>query len=52
VFFYYVAVNQAIFSRPSFYDGMSPALNADDALSGKTPPRFWLNVQVLSLIIS
>jgi hypothetical protein len=42
-------VVQAIFSRPSFYDGSSPVLNVDTLLSGKTPPRFWLNVQVLSL---
>ncbi|KAK7329963.1 hypothetical protein VNO77_24146 [Canavalia gladiata] len=40
-----VSVNQAIFSRPSFYDGTFPVLNIDALLSGKNPPRFWLNVQ-------
>ncbi|XP_045787429.1 glycerophosphodiester phosphodiesterase GDPDL7-like [Trifolium pratense] len=40
-----VTMNQAIFSRPSFYDGMSPVLNVDGLLSGKSPPRLWLNVQ-------
>ncbi|WJX91290.1 hypothetical protein P8452_73088 [Trifolium repens] len=40
-----VSLVQAIFSRPSFYDGSSPVLNVDTLLSGKTPPRFWLNVQ-------
>ncbi|MCI02708.1 glycerophosphoryl diester phosphodiesterase family protein, partial [Trifolium medium] len=36
---------QAIFSRPSFYDGAYPVVNVDSLLSSKTPPRFWLNVQ-------
>ncbi|KAJ1436931.1 PLC-like phosphodiesterase, TIM beta/alpha-barrel domain superfamily [Sesbania bispinosa] len=40
-----VSMNQAIFSRPGFYDGMSPVLNVDGILSSKSPPRFWLNVQ-------
>ncbi|TKY73099.1 Glycerophosphodiester phosphodiesterase GDPDL7 [Spatholobus suberectus] len=40
-----VSMNQAIFSRPSFYDGMSPVLKVDGILSGKSPSRFWLNVQ-------
>ncbi|RDX71362.1 Glycerophosphodiester phosphodiesterase GDPDL7, partial [Mucuna pruriens] len=40
-----VSMTQAIFSRPSFYDGASPVLNVDALLSGKSPPRFWLNVQ-------
>ncbi|XP_027338398.1 glycerophosphodiester phosphodiesterase GDPDL7-like [Abrus precatorius] len=40
-----VSMNQAIFSRPSFYDGMYPVLNVDGILGGKSPPRFWLNVQ-------
>ncbi|CAL5186866.1 unnamed protein product [Lathyrus oleraceus] len=40
-----VSMNQAIFSRPSFYDGLSPVLNVDGILSSKTPPRLWLNVQ-------
>ncbi|RDX96288.1 Glycerophosphodiester phosphodiesterase GDPDL7, partial [Mucuna pruriens] len=45
VCFSFVAVNQAIFSRPSFYDGLYPVLNVDGLLRGKSPPRFWLNVQ-------
>ncbi|KAK7265117.1 hypothetical protein RJT34_32733 [Clitoria ternatea] len=40
-----VSMIQAIFSRPSFYDSVSPVLNIDVILSGKSPPRFWLNVQ-------
>ncbi|KAJ1382400.1 PLC-like phosphodiesterase, TIM beta/alpha-barrel domain superfamily [Sesbania bispinosa] len=40
-----VSMNQAIFSRPGFYDGVSPVLNVDALLSDKSPPRFWLNVQ-------
>ncbi|XP_058725901.1 glycerophosphodiester phosphodiesterase GDPDL7-like [Vicia villosa] len=40
-----VSMNQAIFSRPSFYDGLSPVLNVDGILSSKTPPRLWLNFQ-------
>ncbi|KAE9601739.1 putative glycerophosphodiester phosphodiesterase [Lupinus albus] len=40
-----VSVNQAIFSRPGFFDGMSPVLNVDALLSDKAPPKFWLNVQ-------
>ncbi|XP_061365835.1 glycerophosphodiester phosphodiesterase GDPDL7-like [Gastrolobium bilobum] len=40
-----VSLNQAIFSRPSFYDGMSPVLNVDALLRDKSPPMFWLNVQ-------
>ncbi|KAK7304793.1 hypothetical protein VNO77_42682 [Canavalia gladiata] len=40
-----LSMNQAIFSRPSFYDGMYPVLNVDAILGGKSPPRFWLNVQ-------
>ncbi|CAI8587024.1 unnamed protein product [Vicia faba] len=40
-----VSMNQAIFSRPSFYDGLSPVLNVDGILSSKTPPRVWLNFQ-------
>ncbi|KAL6499666.1 hypothetical protein OROGR_027576 [Orobanche gracilis] len=42
---HYGKLTQAIYSRPSFYDGMSPVLNVDGLLSGKSPPRFWLNVQ-------
>ncbi|XP_020202161.1 glycerophosphodiester phosphodiesterase GDPDL7 [Cajanus cajan] len=40
-----VSMTQAIFSRPDFYDGLYPVLNVDAQLSGKSPPRFWLNVQ-------
>lgn len=40
-----VSMNQAIFSRPNFYDGVSPVLNVDALLSDKSAPRFWLNVQ-------
>ncbi|CAL0325639.1 unnamed protein product [Lupinus luteus] len=40
-----VSVNQAIFSRPEFFDGVSPVLNVDDLLEDKAPPKFWLNVQ-------
>ncbi|KAL5101843.1 hypothetical protein RYX36_006170 [Vicia faba] len=34
-----------LYSRPSFYDGLSPVLNVDGILSSKTPPRVWLNFQ-------
>ncbi|KAL5098135.1 hypothetical protein RYX36_002462 [Vicia faba] len=34
-----------LYSRPSFYDGLSPVLNVDGILSRKTPPRVWLNFQ-------
>ncbi|OIV99858.1 hypothetical protein TanjilG_26196 [Lupinus angustifolius] len=40
-----VSVNQAIFSRPEFFDGVSPVLNVDALLEDKAPPKFWLNVQ-------
>lgn len=40
-----VSMNQAIFSRPSFYDGASPVLNVDGLLSQKPAPKLWLNVQ-------
>ncbi|KAK8471194.1 hypothetical protein PHAVU_003G158000 [Phaseolus vulgaris] len=40
-----ISVIQAIFSRPSAYDGLDPVLNLDALLGGKNPPRFWLNVQ-------
>ncbi|KAE9604523.1 putative glycerophosphodiester phosphodiesterase [Lupinus albus] len=40
-----VSMNQAIFSRPSFYDGIYPVLNVDVILRDKSPPRFWLNAQ-------
>ncbi|KAL2338499.1 hypothetical protein Fmac_012945 [Flemingia macrophylla] len=40
-----ITMNQAIYSRPNFYDGMYHVLNVDPLLSGKSPPRFWLNVQ-------
>ncbi|CAL0304926.1 unnamed protein product [Lupinus luteus] len=40
-----VSMNQAIFSRPSFYDGIYPVLNVDLILREKSPPRFWLNAQ-------
>ncbi|KAL2587711.1 hypothetical protein GLYMA_13G155100v4 [Glycine max] len=44
-----VSMTQAIFSRPNFYDGTSPVLNLDALLSGKSPPRLWLNVQNAAL---
>ncbi|CAJ1944796.1 unnamed protein product [Sphenostylis stenocarpa] len=40
-----ISVIQAIYSRPSSYDGLEPVLNLDALLSSKSPPRFWLNVQ-------
>ncbi|XP_061375783.1 glycerophosphodiester phosphodiesterase GDPDL7-like [Gastrolobium bilobum] len=46
-----VSMTQAIFSRPNFYDGVSPVLNVDALLSDKSAPapRFWLNVQNAAL---
>ncbi|XP_028208238.1 glycerophosphodiester phosphodiesterase GDPDL6-like isoform X2 [Glycine soja] len=46
-----VSMTQAIYSRPNFYDGASPVLNLDALLSGKSPPRTWLNVQNAALYI-
>ncbi|GAU18344.1 hypothetical protein TSUD_202330, partial [Trifolium subterraneum] len=40
-----VSLVQSILSRPNFFDGNYPVLNVDNLLSGKRPPRFWLNVQ-------
>ncbi|CAL0307076.1 unnamed protein product [Lupinus luteus] len=34
-----VSVNQAIFCRPEFFDGVSPVLNVDALLDDKAPPK-------------
>lgn len=52
LFTVYYAVTQALFTRPSFYDGLYPVLNVDGILSEKPDLRFWLNVQVFSLSLS
>ncbi|KAL5069074.1 hypothetical protein RYX36_019961, partial [Vicia faba] len=41
----FLFVEVLLYSRPSFYDGLSPVLNVDGILSSKTPPRVWLNFQ-------